>query len=482
MVNFIKKNQKILFISFLFVFVIVFLGKAFFERNKMLGKYEDAIDKITNKKYQEAQDIFYNLGDYKDSLKYIKITENGLKYEEAMELYKEKNYKKAQKQFEELDDFEESELYAQKSKEYYEKEKTDKEEKKEKKNNYNEAKKLYNSQNYQQSKEIFESLDNYKDSNKLAKNCQLKLLQLKYSNTISAGIRCSSSLGKNKEVFASSDDDKIKEKIETWGKKNIISIAVNGELAIGLKNNGKVVHAGKVSGYRIETKTWDNIISVCAGERYLVGLKSDGKLVAQGHNGDNQIDIDNWKNIIAIDTGWRHTVGLDKNGKIFITGYKSKSQLDQIKKHKDEWINIVDISAGGGSGGKWGINETGHTVALRADHSVVAVGDNSMGQCEVYGDDWKDIIAISAGDFHTVGLKSDGTVVTTQDKNTDSAKKIKKWTNIVAVSAGYGITLGLKSDGTVVATGYNKNNQINIDDWGKAITHKEEWMSIFNSN
>ena len=49
-----------------------------------------------------------------------------------------------------------------------------------------------------------------------------------------------------------------------------------------------------------------------------------------------------------------------------------------------------------------------HTVGLKADGTVVAVGSNRYGPCDVSG--WKDIVAISAGDSHTVGLKADGTV------------------------------------------------------------------------
>ena len=477
----IKSYKKtILFCILIILALIIFFRNAYFEKKRLTTSYQLSIEKIDNKKYQEAQRILDDLGDYKDSEQYLEIAENGIKYLEAKQLFKEKKYKKAQKKFEELNNFEDSKEYAQKSEKLAEEKKERKRTEKENENTYTKAKKYYDLKKYHTALELFESLNNYKDSNKLVKKCKTNLLQLKYSNTISAGIRCSGGLGENGEVHFSSDDKTIKSKIEKWKKKDIISISINGELTIGLKSNGKVVHVGKIPGYRIETNTWNNIISVCAGERYVVGLKNDGKLVAQGHNGDGQIDIDNWKNIIAIDTGWRHTVGLDKNGKVFITGYKSKSQLDQIKRNKNEWTNIVDISAGGGSGGKWGINETGHTVALRSDHKVVAVGDNRMGQCEVYGDDWKDIIAISAGDFHTVGLKSDGTVVTTQTNN--SAKKIKKWSDIVAISAGYGITLGLKSDGTVVATGYDKNHQIDKDDWGKIINHEEEWRSIFDKN
>ena len=43
----------------------------------------------------------------------------------------------------------------------------------------------------------------------------------------------------------------------------------------------------------------------------------------------------------------------------------------------------------------------------------MAVGKNSDGQCDVK--DWKNIVAVSAGDDQTVGLKSDGTVVAVGD-------------------------------------------------------------------
>lgn len=52
-----------------------------------------------------------------------------------------------------------------------------------------------------------------------------------------------------------------------------------------------------------------------------------------------------------------------------------------------------------------------HAVGLRSDGTVVAVGENENGQCNV--SDWRDVVAICAGEYHTVGLRSDGTVVTT---------------------------------------------------------------------
>ena len=42
-----------------------------------------------------------------------------------------------------------------------------------------------------------------------------------------------------------------------------------------------------------------------------------------------------------------------------------------------------------------------HTVGLQSDGTVVAVGDNYRGVCEVSA--WRDIVAVSAGRYHTVG-------------------------------------------------------------------------------
>ena len=47
-----------------------------------------------------------------------------------------------------------------------------------------------------------------------------------------------------------------------------------------------------------------------------------------------------------------------------------------------------------------------HIVGLKDDGTVVAVGDNYYGECDV--SNWKDIVAVSAGVSYTVGLKSDG--------------------------------------------------------------------------
>ena len=92
-----------------------------------------------------------------------------------------------------------------------------------------------------------------------------------------------------------------------------------------------------------------------------------------------------------------------------------------------------------------------HTVGLKTDGTVVAAGSNSDGQCNVSS--WRDIQAIDCGAYHTVGLKTDGTVVAA-GRNVSGQCNVSEWHDIIAIACTDYNTIGLKRDGTVVATGY----------------------------
>ena len=148
----------------------------------------------------------------------------------------------------------------------------------------------------------------------------------------------------------------------------------------------------------------------------------------------------------TVSAGWGHTVGLNTDGTVVAVGNNFSGQCDV-----SGWIDIVAIDAGGS-----------HTVGLKADGTVVAVGYNDDGQCNVSG--WTDIVAISTGGSHTVGLKADGTVVAV-GHNDNGQCDVSGWTDIVAISADYNHTVGLKTDGTVVAVGYNEYGQCDVNSW-----------------
>ena len=127
---------------------------------------------------------------------------------------------------------------------------------------------------------------------------------------------------------------------------------------------------------------------------------------------------------------------------------------DAAEQSRSLWDRIAArevISAGGK-----------HTVGLRADGTVVAVGYNEYGQCDV--SDWTDIVAIAAGGFRTVGLRADGTVAAV-GYNQHGQCDVSDWTDIVAIAAGYNHTVGLRSDGTVVAVGERDNGRCAVSHW-----------------
>ena len=145
-------------------------------------------------------------------------------------------------------------------------------------------------------------------------------------------------------------------------------------------------------------------------------------------------------------TGSLHTVGLKSNGILVAVGNNEFGQLNV-----SSWTDIVQVAAN-----HW------HTVGVKTDGTVVAVGRNDDGQLNVSS--WTDIEQVAAGYAHTVGLRSDGTVVAV-GSNDDGQLNVGSWTNIEEVAAGYWHTVGVKSYGTVVAVGWNHFAQCNLFDW-----------------
>ncbi len=199
----------------------------------------------------------------------------------------------------------------------------------------------------------------------------------------------------------------------------------------------------------------------------LVGYASAEKLLKDGNTAEAAIAFRKiayyrdarersfalWDEIAVRDTisaGTSHTVGLKADGTVVALGGNYSGECDV-----SDWRDIVAISAG-----------TWNTVGLKADGTVVALGGNYFGECDV--SDWSDIVAISAGHFRTVGLKADGTVVAVGDNDYGQCD-VSDWSDIVASSAGDSYTVGLKADGTVVSVGDNDNGQRNVSDWSDIV-------------
>ena len=278
---------------------------------------------------------------------------------------------------------------------------------------------------------------------------------------------------------------------------NIIAVAassnyIDGEdyrYIVGLKADGTVDVVGD-KYYRNRTKDWRNIVAVATGDNHIVGLKADGTVVSDGlgvkynHSREsvestpcNQCNTKGWRDIVAIAAGNYHTVGLKADGTVVAVGDNDDRQCN-IR----DWHDIVAIYA-----------QFSSTVGLKADGTVVAVGE-SLGQrntilrnayinCNLpfkssdftvdNSHNWRDIVAVADGSNHRVGLKADGTVVAC-GLNSYGQCNTTNWRNIVAVLADSSNTYGLKADGTIVAAGQNDDEQSNIITGWKNIGYPSE--------
>jgi len=158
--------------------------------------------------------------------------------------------------------------------------------------------------------------------------------------------------------------------------------------------------------------------AISAGGQHTIGLKSDGTVLSWGSDqlgqlglgrltqSSNPILSSGISGLTAISAGYKHTVALKGDGSVWAWGDEEGSTPAPVS----GLTGVVAISAG-----------PDHTVALKGDGSVWAWGSNGWGQLgdgtetterstPVQVSGLAGVVAISAGGYHTVALKGDGSV------------------------------------------------------------------------
>jgi len=243
--------------------------------------------------------------------------------------------------------------------------------------------------------------------------------------------------------------------------RDIIAVSMARNI-VAIKSDGTVVTIASKYDKQCQINSWRDIIAVSNGVSHVLGLKADGTVVAYSHRDNNSdysgdrknveaaCNTGSWRDIVAIYANTDVSVGLKADGTVIM------ANESPFFKGVMDWRDIVAVS----------MSRSTRIFGIKTDGTVVAAdvcpfGSNGV-ECNT--GDWRDIVAVAEGDRHTVGLKADGTVVAV-GRNDDCQCNTGNWCDIVAIAAGARHTVGLKADGTVVAVGNNQYGQCNTDGW-----------------
>lgn len=228
------------------------------------------------------------------------------------------------------------------------------------------------------------------------------------------------------------------------------SVLAAGKLnSILVHSNRTVTIVGDAMHREPDAETWTDIVSVGMGDRYVIGMQSDGKILIAGQLEEiANFDFSSWENVVAFSAGDIFAVALLEDGTVVSAGLSDHNHDDMETLMREAGdMQIVAVSAG-----------HYQTLALLENGRVIPCGDNATGAMNVFG--WTQIAAIYTGTNYSAGLRTDGTVLVTEN-----SWDVSGWTDIVNLAAGDYFLLGLKSDGTVLAAGDYEKWNIDVSQW-----------------
>ena len=182
------------------------------------------------------------------------------------------------------------------------------------------------------------------------------------------------------------------------GVRPAIFISINGSSSSSDERN-RYDRIPVLATIREQVTPYKKCISL--SNDHTVGLISNGTVVAVGNNENCMCDVSLWQYMIAVYASYNHTIGLRSDGGAFAIGgsentYKThitgNTTFDTFETHN--WCNITDV-----------VTSSMFAVGLRADGSIVTTGYDSKYKSKI--SNWKNIASIATTSNAIFGLKSD---------------------------------------------------------------------------
>ena len=254
------------------------------------------------------------------------------------------------------------------------------------------------------------------------------------------------------------------------GLSNVTQIAAGSGHVLALKSDGTVDGWGnndynKVSGPESVT----NATAVAVGRYHSLVLKANGTVQAFGYTGDGATTVPaNLSNVIAIACGQRHSLALKADGSVVAWGLDGNQQVSGNR-------GVVGTVSGGSSGttlilseilpagsgtlyydgpeGEVALSYTSNgsnPLTVAGDTSNLSFGMSVRSGAVVGPAGLGIVVGIAAGEFHSLAIKSDGTVAAWGKSDGGECTPPVGLSGVSKIAAGSNYSIALKTDGTLV--------------------------------
>ena len=262
------------------------------------------------------------------------------------------------------------------------------------------------------------------------------------------------------------------------GATHSMAVKANGSLWAWGKNEFGQLGDGTATDKNTPVRIMGGVIAVSAGSSHTAAINIKGSLWAWGNNRFGRLGDGTTTNrhspvkimddVSAVST-WNHTIAIKTDGSLWAWGNNRFGQLgDGTATDRNTPVKIIDdviaVSAGGD-----------HTTAIKTDGSLWAWGKNDYGQLGdgtinkydgIFSRDdnnkytpvkiMDDVIAVSAGGYHTTAIKTDGSLwawgwflgLFNDDATIDKLTPVKIMDDVIAVSVGDHI-VAVKADSSL---------------------------------
>ncbi len=260
--------------------------------------------------------------------------------------------------------------------------------------------------------------------------------------------------------------------ITTVGEYRVINYATgatetpspkNAPALVGLTKSGRVIARGLNRSGQCDVENWPHdIVSVVGCRGVTIGLRRNGTVIAAGDydtlqcdRKDSPLQVCQWKDILKIESSGSFVYGIRKDGSVCSTDH----ELNEAVKG---WRNIYKL-----------YRDYPMVYGIRRDGRVEWA--NSYGECgQMNG--WTDIVEITCSREFVAGLKKNGTVVFVEGHTSCDFHELDatKWRNVVDIkTVGNYCLMGLRTDGTVVTTLDGHFNEELLKEWKNVLCLRE---------